>query len=273
MRRKKPGHNRTHFLHLSEHPATVNLDILRVGCKQLASWEPEPSCPYWRLFFNDSPGMILRHNGREHRLVANACYLISPGTTIGTAVEATIRRHFYTHFILREEKHCFKEMVFRAKTPSRLRLLVGRLADSPSPGSSLGRADTYTLTSVVTELLGQLPEGAVEPLSRDPGVTRVVECIRRDFHRELSNDTLAAIACLTRNAFVRKFSKLMDISPQRYLEKVRLEHATILLKYSAQSISAIATACGFADRYYFSTRFKRAFQISPARYRRTFWQV
>ena len=88
-----------------------------------------------------------------------------------------------------------------------------------------------------------------------------------NYQKEIKNDTLAKITGLTRNAFIRKFTSRMKVSPIKHLEQIRLAKAKIALQYSSKSINKIAEECGFNDRFYFTTRFKKSLNTTPAKYR------
>ena len=56
-------------------------------------------------------------------------------------------------------------------------------------------------------------------------------------------------------------------SLQRYAEKMKLQHAAQLLRLTQLRVQEIAPAVGYEDPFYFSTRFRRHYGISPRRYR------
>lgn len=64
------------------------------------------------------------------------------------------------------------------------------------------------------------------------------------------------------------FREQIGIPPQQYQEKLRLQWATELLRSSNLSVSEIAEEIGYANAFYFSARFKKAFGKSPAYYRK-----
>lgn len=57
-------------------------------------------------------------------------------------------------------------------------------------------------------------------------------------------------------------------SLQRYAERMKLQHAAQLLRLTQLRIQEIAGAVGYEDPFYFSTRFRRHYGVSPRRYRR-----
>ncbi len=53
------------------------------------------------------------------------------------------------------------------------------------------------------------------------------------------------------------------LTPQRYLNRLRLMKARHLLRHSEASVTDIAYRCGFSDSNHFSTLFRREFNWSP----------
>jgi len=59
----------------------------------------------------------------------------------------------------------------------------------------------------------------------------------------------------------------MKVSPQAYVEKVKLDRASQMLRSPGWTIGQVAAAHGFANVFYFSTRFRKHFGMSPSAYR------
>lgn len=66
----------------------------------------------------------------------------------------------------------------------------------------------------------------------------------------------------------RIFQRELGVSPQDYLQDLRLEHAqNLLITDPKLSVGQIAEACGYSSQYYFSSVFKKAFGIPPREFR------
>ena len=64
------------------------------------------------------------------------------------------------------------------------------------------------------------------------------------------------------------FARTVNISPKRFIMKIRLEYAANLLLTTAGSLNQIALQVGFSNRYHLSKAFKDYFGISPIQYRK-----
>jgi AraC-like DNA-binding protein len=80
--------------------------------------------------------------------------------------------------------------------------------------------------------------------------------------------TLAGACDLSVRHFSRAFRRSTGQSPHRWLLERRLDRARGLLELSAQSLSEIAAACGFANQSHFTRTFTRAVALSPGAWRR-----
>ena len=72
---------------------------------------------------------------------------------------------------------------------------------------------------------------------------------------------------LSRSRFSTLFTEQIRLSPQAYVEFVRLARAAQMLHSSSWSVAQIAKEVGFPNAYYFSTRFRRRYGVPPSVYR------
>ncbi len=63
------------------------------------------------------------------------------------------------------------------------------------------------------------------------------------------------------------FKEETGLSPQRYWERNRMQHAARLLRVTSLSVSEVAEETGYADPFYFSNRFRQFAKASPTQYR------
>lgn len=65
----------------------------------------------------------------------------------------------------------------------------------------------------------------------------------------------------------KEMARLYHMTPKKWLDHVRLQKAQLLLKNTDDSISQIATTCGYANISWFITQFKKHYNATPFLYR------
>ncbi|HTJ31759.1 MAG TPA: helix-turn-helix transcriptional regulator [Dactylosporangium sp.] len=78
---------------------------------------------------------------------------------------------------------------------------------------------------------------------------------------------MAAAANVSPGHLARIFRRQFGTGPVAAVEAVRLARAAMLLQRSNLSVGAIAEACGFANPFHFSRRFRAAYGLPPRAYR------
>ena len=91
--------------------------------------------------------------------------------------------------------------------------------------------------------------------------------IEQNYHRKITLADIAAAAHLSERHLRRIFVPAIGMPPNRYLQQIRIAHATSLLESTARSITDIAFDCGFEDSNYFSRQFQSLMKLSPRAYR------
>ena len=122
-----------------------------------------------------------------------------------------------------------------------------------------------TLYQVVKMIL-MISRYREEPIGE--AVLHALQYLRDHFAQPLSVRELAAAANLSESHFYVVFREQLGITPIAYLCQYRLAVASGMLKETREPITAIASATGFSDPFYFSRVFRERFGMSPREYRK-----
>ncbi|MBW5486434.1 GlxA family transcriptional regulator [Streptomyces bambusae] len=87
---------------------------------------------------------------------------------------------------------------------------------------------------------------------------------------DLSVEALAERARLSPRHFARAFQSETGVTPGRYVERVRVEHARRLLEDSGEGIAEISRACGYGTPEALRRAFVKTVGQPPTEYRRRF---
>ncbi|MFB0620651.1 GlxA family transcriptional regulator [Streptomyces sp. AGS-58] len=110
---------------------------------------------------------------------------------------------------------------------------------------------------------------AVQTARRDP-LRDIQQWITEHPEADLGVEALAARAALSPRHFARAFRAETGMTPGRYVDRVRLEHARRLLEDTSDGIERVARASGHGTPEAMRRAFLRALGTSPAEYRRRF---
>lgn len=101
-------------------------------------------------------------------------------------------------------------------------------------------------------------------------IRKMLAFIHKQFADDISVSEIAGKADISERECLRCFQKTIQLSPIQYLLKYRImQGAEMLSRNPADSISEIATLCGFDSPSNFSKVFKRFYNCTPREYRRT----
>ena len=96
---------------------------------------------------------------------------------------------------------------------------------------------------------------------------RVFEFVEAHLEDDVTVETLASTACLSRFHFARAFKTATGKAPHQFISVKRLELAKSLLTEGRRSLMDVALTCHFSSQANFSRAFHRATGITPGRYR------
>lgn len=97
---------------------------------------------------------------------------------------------------------------------------------------------------------------------------RARDVMDRSYAEPLDVATLARIAYVSEAHFIRTFRATFGETPNRYLQRRRVERAMFLLRSTQRSVTDICMDVGFASLGTFSRVFKDVVGEPPSEYRR-----
>jgi AraC family transcriptional regulator len=100
-------------------------------------------------------------------------------------------------------------------------------------------------------------------------INRVIDYLRRNLHRRVKLEELAQVACFSEFHFHRIFGAVSGETLKSFTNRVRLEKAARLLRYSSRKLTDIALECGFPSSATFSRAFRSGYDTSPSQFRKS----
>jgi len=99
-------------------------------------------------------------------------------------------------------------------------------------------------------------------------IQQAKQIIEKDPSKHFCLSRLADMVGINENKLKTGFRELFQISPYKFLVKLRLEKARELLEESDDTVQQISDKVGFESYNGLSVAFKSAFRLSPTQYRK-----
>lgn len=136
-------------------------------------------------------------------------------------------------------------------------------------GNDVARTVAHKMVMHQRRSGGQTQHSELLQLSpKSDRIQNALSYARKNLHRALGVEELAASASLSPRQFSRVFTAETGQSPARALEGMRLEAARLMIEQSRHPLEIIARETGFRDRRHLREAFVRGFGVAPQSLRR-----
>ena len=96
---------------------------------------------------------------------------------------------------------------------------------------------------------------------------KVIQTIEENLSNvDFTIDELCSIMAMSRTSIYNKMKTLTNRSPNDFIRIIRLNKAKELLRTRKHTIAEVSYIVGFSDPKYFSTSFKKQFNVSPSKF-------
>ncbi|MRI34769.1 AraC family transcriptional regulator [Endozoicomonas sp. OPT23] len=104
---------------------------------------------------------------------------------------------------------------------------------------------------------------------RDETIIQLQEWLQQSYQEDVSLTRMIEITGLTQRTLSRRFREATAMTPIGYVQKLRLNMATELLRTTDLTIREISTQIGYTDPIHFSRLFQKHFHLSPSDFKRS----
>ena len=104
-------------------------------------------------------------------------------------------------------------------------------------------------------------------VTMDGRVRKAIDYLSVQFREPFQMEILARHSGLSVSRLAHLFTAQTGLSPQRFLERHRMQVASRMLRMTDFTVTEIASEVGYDDPFYFSNRFRRYSGKSPSQFR------
>lgn len=264
-------------------PRGLQFELLEADVRWIgAEWDTTEVCSsFWRLYVNNRDGAWLElSDGHVYELTGGQVYLVPAWVRFHCRHRDRRVEHFYVHFDVRGLPGAIVRQAFARPMDlgavAAFEPMVGMLRTRPwelgTDGFVVGSLMQALLHLAISVAWGRLSgKQAAACRAFVQGEHRfgtVLSRIEEGLDEPLDNAELARLCHLSRDHFARRFHEQIGQPVRAYIRERRVARAAELLRFTDQTIDAIAQATGFADRFYFSRVFRQVMGTPPAGYRK-----
>lgn len=98
----------------------------------------------------------------------------------------------------------------------------------------------------------------------EPWKIDILDYLNENFMYDLSLEEIASYTGRSRSTFKRDFAKVSDMTPQKWINKRRLEAAHKLIKSGGKKVTEACYEVGFKNLSHFSKIYKEAYGVAPS---------
>jgi len=104
--------------------------------------------------------------------------------------------------------------------------------------------------------------------SSHSGLAHLIERIRADVGHPWRVSVMADLAGLSPKQLERVCRRTLGTSPQRLVQRLRIEHAVQLISTTRRTLGDVSAECGFYDQSSFTKQFRAVLGLTPGAYRK-----
>nr|WP_242828133.1 AraC family transcriptional regulator [Enterocloster clostridioformis] len=145
------------------------------------------------------------------------------------------------------------------------------MQDEEKQGDSYCQIQLRSLLHQILVVLGRCQETRGEGHALEETEEAMVSAARymnQHYQEGLTLGEVAAFANMSPTYFSKKFKGSTGLCFKEYLNYIRVQKASDMLRNTDLSVTGVAMACGFSDGNYFGDVFRRLTGVSPREYRK-----
>ena len=98
----------------------------------------------------------------------------------------------------------------------------------------------------------------------------IIDYISTHYYEDITLAELAKMTTMSKQHFIRSFTKKYQITPIKYLNMFRVVTAQRLLESNTMKVNDVSKSCGFNSNAHFSRTFKEIIGVAPKEYQLNF---
>ncbi|MEK6796872.1 MAG: AraC family transcriptional regulator [Spirochaetota bacterium] len=225
------------------------------------------------VWFRNGAGGTIVVDGTRYRYKPREAILIRPYAMQSYELASAMQRHIL--FFL--DTSSFLSLFAGSLLEEKVRSFMDRFCALPVVKNTITRAMidrlsrvTVKNTAAVVSAVLSLEEACASAHNAPKEgfrFARALDYLEKNYHRKIGLGDAAGSIGMSTFYFSREFKRVTGEGFVEFLNRIRLNKAEGLLRYSRSSVTEIARATGFSSLSYFNNAFKRYHRMAPNQFR------
>ncbi len=241
------------------------IQICFASSVQLERWDFENlSAPYWRWYWNETPGWRVQYHDQNVALDPDQVILIPPNTPFSCSSTGSPIHH-YIEFTVSGFLNSIPPQIINIPASKFGEQVLTQIAACIQHGSL---PHEIQLQQQVLHSLGFIADTLKNLTPIPETIAKVMDFLSHHLDRRFESAYLSQLSGLSHDLFPRYFRKHLGIGLQAWHMQKRIDAICTALHHSKDSLEALAEQYGFSDRYHMTKLFTKHRGIGPASFRR-----
>lgn len=241
--------------------------ILRSDWTIVHDWVTTSSRPFWRVYWNATPGALIKTQSQKVNCVQSSLICIPPGLNVEQVLVEPFE-HLWFHVdtpLLSNYSLEIHELEIGQEMIGRFQRLVKLFQSGQENGSEGHDLKQLVIYWFMTGI--QLSKGAQNQEVSEM-VGKAIQIMDKRIQSGITSKELADMLEVSSKTLVRQFNKYLKMPPHKFLTSLRLKKAAALLFSKSLSIDEVSDLCGFCNRSHFTRSFTENYNQTPAAFRK-----
>lgn len=241
--------------------------ILRSDWTVVGKWVTTSCRPFWRVYWNATPGALIKTQNQEVNCVRSSLICIPPGLNVEQILVEPFE-HLWFHVdtpLLSNYSLEIHELEIGREMVGRFERLVDLFQKGQENSSAAHDLKQLVIYWFMTGI--QISKGA-ENQEVSELVGKAIQIMDKRIQSGVTSRELAEMLGVSSKTLVRQFNKYLHVPPHKFLTTLRLKKAAALLFSKSLSIDEISDLCGFCNRSHFTRTFSESYNQTPSAFRK-----
>ncbi len=252
---------------------TEHLDVYKSSFT--SKWKYDtPSHNYGHLDLITKGCLLIKKDNQEYYAKENTIIFIPSNIPYHQKVETVPYAYhsFLFSYIENKEIPLIKEPILF--TPKKTDFYLERYKQAYHLNITKPISYKLKIRKIIYEVLDKICEEVFLDETSPDGfytIKKSIEYINENYSdSQISSEIIASYSNITPTYFRKIFKKIYSVTPNKYINNLRINKAKMLLENTDYTIDEIAYRCGYQDYSYFSKVFSKITDTSPGEYRKKY---